>query len=844
MMDIIDRTHYIDKDIEHEMKDSFLNYSMSVIKSRALPDVRDGLKPVHRRILYTMYERGTTASHDYKKCADTVGAVLGSYHPHGDSSVYGALARLAQDFSMRYPLIDGQGNFGSVDGDPPAAYRYTESRLMRISDEMLRDIEKNTVDFIPNFDESKNEPDVLPSRIPNLLVNGSTGIAVGMATNIPPHNMNEVCDGLIYLIDNPSANFADLMEYIPGPDFPTGGIIIGRAGVRAAYATGKGKITLRCHFAEEEVVNGHNRLIIDEIPYMVNKAETIARIAELVNDKRLDGIADLRDESDRTGMRIVIELKRDAIPEIVKNHLYKLTKLQDTVGVIMLALDEGVPKVMDLKTVLQKYIDFQCDVVRRATEFDLNKALDRMEIVEGMIIACDNIDEVIRIIRSSYDDARQKLMERFELTARQAEAILNMQLRRLQGLEREKLEDELKELKERIAYYEAVLASKEMVLGIIKEDLENIKKKYGDARRTRFEDVSGEIDDEDLIPNEECVFTYTKMGYIKRQPKSTYTVQKRGGRGVQGLTRRDEDYVTEIFLCNNHNYIMFATDRGRVYRLKGYEIPEGTRASRGSYIENLMTLQEGEKVTNVIPTEKDAAGYLVMVTRKGIIKRTPLEQYSNVRRGGLRAINLDEGDDLAWTSVTSGDDIIMVATKNGMAVRFHESEIRTMGRTARGVIAVKLAEDDEVVGMDIANDDDRLLTVTEGGKGRISPASTYRLTSRSVKGVRNYSARRDDCVAGIRRINEDDDVIMISRNGVIIRMHASDISHQARSAGGVNVMKLDEGDRVVTFAVTLSDEEIEDSPDRSEPNASDEELEDLIKEEYSRDATAQAEDEE
>ncbi len=841
-MDIIDNTHYIDKDIEHEMKDSFLNYSMSVIKSRALPDVRDGLKPVHRRILYTMYERGTTASHDYKKCADTVGAVLGSYHPHGDSSVYGALARLAQDFSLRYPLIDGQGNFGSVDGDPPAAYRYTESRLMRISDEMLRDIEKNTVDFIPNFDESKTEPDVLPSRFPNILVNGSTGIAVGMATNIPPHNMNEVCDGLIYLIDNPDANFVDLMEYIPGPDFPTGGIIIGRAGVRAAYATGKGKITLRCHFAEEEVVNGHNRLIIDEIPYMVNKAETIARIADLVNDKRLDGIADLRDESDRNGMRIVIELKRDANPELVKNHLYKLTKLQDTVGVIMLALDEGVPRVMDLKTILQKYIDFQCDVIRRATEFDLAKALDRMEIVEGMIIACDNIDEVIRIIRSSYDDARQKLMDRFDLTQRQAEAILNMQLRRLQGLEREKLEEELAELKKKVEYYEAVLASKELVYSIIKTDLEDIKKRYGDARRTRFEDISGEIDDEDLIPNEECVFTYTQMGYIKRQPKSTYTVQKRGGRGIQGLTRRDEDYVKELFLCNNHNFIMFATDKGRVYRIKGYEIPEGTRTSKGTYIENIITLQEGEKVTNVIPTEKDATGYLIMVTRKGIIKRSELSLFSNVRKSGLKAINLDEGDDLAWTSVTSGNDTLIIATKEGMAVRFNENDIRTMGRSARGVIAVRLSETDEVVGMDIANDGELLLTVTEGGKGRISAAETYRLTSRGVKGVRNYSARRDDYVAGIRRINEDDDVIIISRNGIIIRMHASDISHQSRSAGGVNVMKLAEDDRIVTFEVTMSDEEIEESPDRSETVA-EEDLKRLIEEEISREIEPEEDDE-
>jgi DNA gyrase subunit A len=828
-MEIIDNTHYIDKDIEHEMKDSFLNYSMSVIKSRALPDVRDGLKPVHRRILYTMYERNTTASHDYKKCADTVGAVLGSYHPHGDASVYQALARLAQDFSMRYPLIDGQGNFGSVDGDPPAAYRYTESRLMRISDEMIRDIEKDTVDFIPNFDNSKKEPDVLPGRIPNLLVNGSTGIAVGMATNIPPHNMGEVCDGLIYLMDNPDATFADLMEFIPGPDFPTGGIIVGRAGVRSAYATGRGKITLRCHFAPEEVIDGRNRLIIDEIPYMVNKSATVGRIAKLVNDKRLEGIYDLRDESDRKGMRIVIELKRDANPEIVKAHLYKMTKLQDTVGVIMLALDGGVPKVMDLKTMMEKYIDFQRDVVRRATEFDLRKAMDRKEIVRGMIIACDNIDEVIKIIRTSYDDAAGRLIERFSLTARQAEAILNMQLRRLQGLEREKLEAELKELEIKIAEYKEILADKQKILNIIKTDLTNIKNKYGDKRRTRFLDVSGEIDDEDLIPNEECVFTFTEKGYIKRQPKSIYTVQHRGGRGVKGMSRREEDEVTQIFMCKSHNYIIFATDTGRIYRLKGYEIPESDRMSKGSYIGNILTVPEGENITNVIPTRKDDEGYLVMVTKNGVIKRSDLRLYENVRKSGLKAINLDRGDSLAKSVVTSGEDNLIIATKKGMAVRFNENDVRSMGRVTRGVRGIRLEDGDEVIGMDIANDNDNILTVTESGKGRVSPANSYRITARGAKGVLNYPGKKQDNIAGIRRVNEDDDVIIISQNGIIIRLHASDISHQGRTASGVNVMRLDRGDKVVTFAVTLSDEEIESSPREDMPAEDEEELKELIR---------------
>ena len=579
----IDNTRYDDREISAEMQDSFLDYAMSVIVSRALPDVRDGLKPVHRRILYTMYERGLDSTHEYKKSADTVGAVLGSYHPHGDSSVYGAMVRLAQDFSLRYPLIDGQGNFGSVDGDPPAAYRYTEARMKKISDEMLRGIEKETVDFVPNYNEDTTEPSVLPSRIPNILINGSTGIAVGMATNIPPHNLSEVCDGIVYLIDNPDCTYRDLMEKIPGPDFPTGGIIMGRSGIRSAYATGRGKITLRSKYTIEEKPNGRQQIIVNEIPYMVNKAELIKRIADLVKDKRVDGIADLNDESDREGMRIVIELKKDANAQIVLNHLFSLSQLQDTVGVIMLALDDGVPKIMDLKTMLKKYVSFQEEVLTREAKFDLKKALEREHLLEGMKIACDNIDEVIHIIRNSYDNAKEKLMERFGLSEVQANAILNMQLRRLQGLEREKIEAELARLAEKIDYLQKFLADETMVLSKVKEDIIEIKEKYGDERKTEIQTVSGEVDIEDLIPNDENVFTFTNAGYIKRQSKENYQVQRRGGRGISASNNKEDDYIKELFLCRTHNYIMLASNMGRVYRMKGYEVPEGSRTARVLY---------------------------------------------------------------------------------------------------------------------------------------------------------------------------------------------------------------------------------------------------------------------
>ena len=802
-----DNTKYIDVDIDREMKNSFLNYSMSVIVSRALPDVRDGLKPVHRRILYTMYENNLDSDHEYHKSAATVGDVLGSYHPHGDASVYDAMVRLAQDFSLRYPLIDGQGNFGSVDGDPPAAYRYTEARMKRISDEMLRDIEKETVDFQPNFDERKQEPVVLPSRIPNLLINGSIGIAVGMATNIPPHNLTEVCNGIIHLIDNPDADYVELMEYIPGPDFPTGGIIMGRSGIRSAYATGKGKITLRGRATIEEKANGRFQIVITEIPYMVNKAKMVERIADLVKDKRIEGISDLRDESDREGMRVVVELKREANPQVVLNHLYSLTELQETVGANMLALDGGIPKVMDLRTILQKYIDHQCDVLERRTRYDLRKAQERQHLLEGLKIACDNIDEVIRIIRESYDNAKENLMNRFGLSEVQANAILNMQLRRLQGLEREKIDNELAELAEKIAYYQEFLTNHQMVLDKVKEDVAEIREKYGDERKTEIQHISGEVDIEDLIPEEECIFTYTHFGYVKRQPKDVYQAQRRGGRGISGMTRRDEDYVQELFMAGTHDFILFATDKGRVYRIKGYEIPEGSRNARGVNIINLIQLQSDEKVTAIMPVPKGLEeGNIVMVTKNGIIKRTEVSAYNNVRKSGLICISLDEGDELIWTRLTKGDDELIVATKDGVAIKFSEQDVRLVSRSARGVKAIELREGDEVVGMGVCSEGDELLTITEDGKGRRTSIDEYRLQTRGGKGVRNYETEKYGKVCGVRIVNSDLDAILISQSGIIIRTHIEDIALQSRYAGGVKVMRLGEDDKVVTFAATLRDD--------------------------------------
>ena len=828
---ITEGTRLIVRDINDEMESAFIDYSMSVITQRALPDVRDGLKPVHRRILYTMHERGNDPSHPTRKSADTVGAVLGSYHPHGDASVYDAMVRLAQDFSMRYPLVDGQGNFGSVDGDPPAAYRYTEARMSKLAVELLRDIDKDTVDFVPNFDESKQEPSVLPCRVPNLLVNGSTGIAVGMATNIPPHNLREVIDAIAALIQNPDIDLAGLMEHIKGPDFPTGGIIMGRSGIRAAYATGRGKITLRGRAEIEEKKNGRFQIIVTEIPYMVNKARLIENIADLVKDKRIEGISDLNDESNRKGMRIVIELKREANPQVVLNQLYRYTQLQDTVGVIMLALDGGVPKVMTLKDMLQKYIDFQDSVVRRRTQYDLKKAEERAHILEGLKRATDIVDEIIATIRAckgGQAEAKQAVMDRFGFDEPQAAAICAFRLGQLAGLEILKIENELGELQAKITDWRETLADDRRVLQLVMDELNELREKYGDERRTEIAHVSGEVDIEDLIPEETCVFTLTHAGYIKRQPADTYQAQRRGGRGITALSHKEEDFVEELFLASTHDHILFVTDCGRVYRLKGYQIYEGSRTSKGVNIVNLLQLQPEENVTNMLRVPAGAAdgeSYLAMLTRQGVIKRTPLSAYENIRRSGLIAINLNEGDRLAWSGITSGENELIVATKQGMAIRFAESDLRVLGRTATGVRAIRLAEDDEVVGAGIVREGATVLTVTEEGKGRRTHIADYRLQYRGGKGIRNYGEKGH--VAGIRVISEEDDIILISLEGIIIRMHAEDINVQSRYGSGVRVMRLAEGDRVVTVARTERSEEEEvakPEQDAQEPELTQEEI--------------------
>ncbi|MEG2499949.1 MAG: DNA gyrase subunit A [Oscillospiraceae bacterium] len=810
--DILTGTKLIVRDIEKEMKTAFLDYSMSVIVSRALPDVRDGLKPVHRRILFTMHERGNDPSHPYRKSADTVGSVLGSYHPHGDSSVYDAMVRMAQDFSLRYPLVDGQGNFGSVDGDPPAAYRYTEARMSKMAVELLTDIDKDTVDLMPNYNEEKTEPTVLPSRLPNLLINGSTGIAVGMATNIPPHNLCEIVDGAICVIENPDCELADLMEHIKGPDFPTGGIIMGRSGIRAAYATGRGKITLRGRAEIVEKPGNRFHIIVTEIPYMVNKSRLIENIADLVKDKRIEGISDLNDESNREGMRIVIELKREANPQIVINQLYRYTQLQDTVGVIMLALDKGIPKVMTLKTMLQKYVEFQDEVVRRRTVYDLKKAEERAHILEGLKRATDVIDEIIATIRACKGgpaEVKQAVMDGFGFDEPQAAAIVAFRLGQLAGLEILKIENELSELSSKISNWKEILADDAKVLAIVKEQLLAMRDKYGDDRRTEIAHVSGEVDIEDLIPVEECVFTLTHAGYIKRQPSDTYHTQKRGGRGIVGLSRKDEDFVEELFVASTHDFILFVTDMGRIYRMKGYQIYEGSRTSRGVNIVNLLPLLPDEKVTSMLRVaEGDDAGYLVMVTKMGVIKRTLLSSYSNIRKSGLIAININEGDALAWTRITTGEDELIVATRDGMAIRFSEGDARVLGRTATGVRAIRLKEGDTVVGVGIAREDATVLTVTEEGKGRRSNISEYRTQYRGGKGIRNYGIKGK--VANIKVIDETDDVIIISLEGIIIRMHVGDINVQSRYGSGVRVMRLGEGDKVVTVARTehSDDEEV------------------------------------
>ena len=787
-----------------EMEQSFLDYSMSVIVQRALPDVRDGLKPVHRRILYTMFENTLWPEKPYRKCADTVGAVLGRYHPHGDASVYDAMVRLAQDFSMRYMLVDGHGNFGSVDGDPPAAYRYTEAKMNKLSVAMLDDIDKDTVDFNPNYDDRLKEPAVLPSHFPNILVNGSTGIAVGMATNIPPHNMGEVIDGVCCLIDNPEATLEDLMEHIKGPDFPTGGIVMGRSGIRAAYATGRGKIAVRARAEiEENEKTGRSKIIVTELPYQVNKARLIESIADLVKEKRIDGISNVDDHSDRNGMHIVIDVKRDAAPQIVLNHLYTLTQLQITFGVIMLAIVNGRPEVLNLRKILEEYISFQMEVITRRTRYDLKKAQDRAHILEGLMVALDFIDEVVSILRhsKSIPEGKATLMERFDLDDPQTQAIVQMPLGRLTGLEREKIEEELKALKEKIADFLEILQSEARRLAIVKDEAQSMKKRFADERRTEIAAISGEVDIEDLIPVEECVLTMTNYGYVKRQKMDTYRTQKRGGRGVAGMNRRDEDVATELFVTGSHDYVLFFSSLGRVYRLKCYEIPEGSRVSRGMNIKNLLPLQGDEKITSMIRVESfDEDKYLVMVTKCGVVKRTKLSAYDTARKAGLIAIDLDEGDSLSWVRVTSGSDQLLVATKKGMALRFAETDVRELSRLARGVRVMQLKEEDCIVGMAVLREGAYVLTVTETGFGRLSSPDNYRIQKRGGKGLLNYHVDRFGDVASIRVVDLEDDVILISEDGVIIRIMASSIRVCARPSKGVRVMKLQEGSRVATLA--------------------------------------------
>ena len=826
----------IQVDIEKEMRESFLQYSMAVLVSRALPDVRDGMKPVHRRIIYTMNEADNTSSKPYRKCAYTVGEVLGKYHPHGDASVYDALVRLAQDFSMRYPLIDGHGNFGSVDGDPPAAYRYTEARMAKIASELLKDIKKDTIDWGKNYDDKLDEPTVLPVKFPNLLVNGSVGIAVGMATNIPPHNLNEVCDAIVARMDNPECGIEEILQYIKGPDFPTGGIIMGYSGIRSAYYTGRGKITLR---GKAEIVEegNHSRIIVTEIPYMVNKSKLLETTGQLMRDKRIEGISNLRDESDKDGMRIVYELKRDVNAQVVLNKLYSFTQLQDTVGVIMIALVNGEPKQLTLLEILDNYIAFQKQIITRRTAFDLKKARERAHILQGFLLAIDNIDEVISILRSSksVQEGKERLMERFKeddlakllqramgenykdvhfeheigLSEEQADAIVQMRLGQLTGLERDKVISELAEIMEKINDFLDILSSDERVKEIIKEEITAIKEKYGDERRTAIEPISGEVDIEDLIPEEECVLTYTNIGYIKRQPVDVYNLQKRGGKGVSGMKQREEDFVEDMFISSTHDNILFITNYGNMYKLKCYEVPEGSKQSRGTNIVNLLQLDEGERIAAMMKTSDFAENkYFICVTKYGKIKRTPLYDFRNVRKNGLRAITLAEVDEIAASHLTEGDSSIIIATLLGMSIHFSEDKIRSMGRLAAGVRAIKLREDDYIVGAaKVYSDDMRILTVTDKGYGRLSALSDYRMQNRGGNGLKNYKIRDDrGYVCGIRSIQADDDVILISTDGVIIRIRANDLRVMRRTGLGVRVMKLSDEDRVVTFTRTEHDE--------------------------------------
>ena len=795
-----------------EMEKSYIEYAMSVIVGRALPDVRDGLKPVHRRILYTMYESGLTSDKPFKKSATCVGDVLGKYHPHGDASVYDAMVRLAQDFSMRYMLVDGHGNFGSVDGDPPAAYRYTEARLSKVSNEMLRDIEKDTVDWDPNFDESRKEPRVLPSRFPNLLVNGSSGIAVGMATNIPPHNLTEVINACVAVLDDPEINMADLMENISGPDFPTGGIIMGRSGIRAAYATGRGKVVVRARTEFEEFGKDRMRIIVSELPYQVNKRQMIKNIAEQVKDKRLDGISDLRDETDRNGMRIVIELKKDANPQVVLNNLFKQTALQSSFGIILLALvdNQKQPKILSLRQILDEYLAFQMEILTRRTEYDLRKAKERAHLLEGLLIAQDNIDEVIRIIRSAYDDAKEKLCQRFGLDDVQAQAILDMRLKALQGLDREKLQAEFDELQEKIRYYVELLENPEKLKGVLREELIAIRDKFGDERKTEIQDIEDEIDIEDLIEEETCAFTLSNQGYIKRMPVDTYRTQSRGGRGVNAQNLKEEDYVKSINVASTHDHMLFFTDKGRVHHRKGYQIPEAGRTARGTAIVNVLPLEQGENVTAMVVTrEFDENEFLMMCTRKGTVKRIPFIALKTNRKGGIRAITLDEDDQLVNVIRTEGDDNIILATAEGMAICFNENDVRPMGRDAAGVRGISLSEGDCVIGAEKAEAGKTLLTVTVNGYGKRTELSEYLRTgpdgekvaqNRGGKGLKNYNiTAKTGKIAGCRVVAENDDVMLIENGGVIIRIPASSVNIYKRDVQGVIVMRIEEGNEVVSI---------------------------------------------
>ncbi len=820
----LEEQNIINVEINKEMRKSFLDYSMSVITSRALPDVRDGLKPVHRRILYTMYENSLYPDKPHRKCADTVGSVLGRYHPHGDASVYDAMVRLAQDFSMRYVLVDGHGNFGSVDGDPPAAYRYTESRMSKIALEMLTNIDKDTVDFTTNYDDRLKEPTVLPSRYPNLLANGSTGIAVGMATNIPPHNLGELIDGICCVIDNPEAELDDIMEHIKGPDFPTSGIIMGRSGIRAAYATGRGKITLRgrAEIVENEK-NGRFQIIITELPYQVNKARLIESIADLHKDKRIEGLSDINDYSSKRGggMRIVIDLKRDANPQVVLNQLYQMTQLQISYGIIQLALVNGEPKILTLKQIIEEYIKFQCEIITRRTQYDLNKAQAREHILEGLARAIDIVDEIIATIRGckgGQAEAKVAIMEKFDFDDPQASAIVAFRLGQLAGLEIQKIIAERDELRIKIAEYLEILGSETKVKEILKDELSVIGKKFGDDRRTEISNVLGEVDIEDLIAEEDCVFTLTKMGYIKRQPVETYQVQRRGGKGIKGMSRREEDYAESMFICSSHDYILFFTSEGKMYRLKGYEIPEGSRTGKGMNIVNILPITADEKVTAMlrVPDFGEDKYFLCMATKNGVIKRTELDAYKNIRKSGIIAINLDEGDELRWVKLTDGEQNLMVATRKGMSICFKENDARAIGRTARGVRAITLGEGDEVVGMVIFGDEGKVLTISEKGYGRRSDVSNYRVQNRGGKGLTNYHTEQYGEVCAVEMVEENQDIIMISSDGVIIRLPAEQVRECNRPSKGVILMKTKDGEKVVTISLAAHEEEIEETEENSE----------------------------